>query len=396
MAERKKIDRIKDLIVVKETLPAAPQSGQELVVFSEEDFSAYEMSHKFDPGNRPPEQDILLKQAGEDVGSRSNIIAVTGRAKSRKSAIVSAMLSSMLSPNEETILGFTSHLKDDDEIVHVDTEQSKYDYWIGLDRTIRRAGTAARINRIHSIYARDAEIDFLIQMTEYLLRKHKPRVLIIDGVADYILDINNHEGVSKLGRRIMKWSTDYDCLIIVVIHTTKTTGYMTGALGTWFEKKAETVVKCDKPEDQEDITNVTCQYARSKPFKPFTIEWSHKTDRYEVVDESRIIQPQGPKNNKLPGSYNDEVHDQILSRVFLVSKSMSEEQLVSSIGTHATEVTGHNIGKRDAEKWRLYYRNKTKILQDPDKNWSRIFPISNKSEDIRAERPSSATEDLPF
>lgn len=350
--------------------------------FNVEEFAA---THTFNRHTPPPASDSLLYLQGIEVGSRSNIISVTGKSKSRKTAIVSGMMSAMLNPSLN-VLGFEGAVNSKDIITHIDTEQSYKDYWEGLDRMLRVAQLTDTPDNFHSLHAREADTDELRKLVDWQIKKFSPTVIVLDGAGDFVLDINENKEVSQFGRYLLKTSTKGNCLVIIVIHTTKTTGYMTGALGTWFEKKSETVFKVDKPEDQEHISNVTCQYARGIPFKPFTIAFDKAHDQYAVINEGQIVDTKKVNNQRAPDNFNAEQHEQVLHKMFVYRQSLPQPDVITAIITHASAVTGAKFGSTIANQWLNYYRDKAFIYCDPDGNWMRIIQ----------QQDTKPQTDLPF
>ena len=70
----------------------------------------------------PPE---ILQVNGSTIGTLGNFSASTGKAKSKKTFNVSAIVAAAISGKE--ILGYKAHLPEDKKkILYIDTEQSKY------------------------------------------------------------------------------------------------------------------------------------------------------------------------------------------------------------------------------------------------------------------------------
>jgi len=333
--------------------------------------------HTFNINKLPADNDSILFLQDIEIGSRSNIVSVTGKSKSRKTVIVSAMISAMLNPGRE-FLGFVASLDSAATFLHVDTEQSYKDYYESVTRMYRDAGLKTMPDRFRSVYTRDADIEAQSEIVEHLLPIVKPDVVILDGVTDFVYDINDHKETARVGRRILKWSTVYNCLVIVVIHTTKTTGYMTGSFGTWLEKKSETVVKVDKPEENQAISDVTCQYSRDVPFDPFTIRYSKELARYETISVT-------PKSKATFELYTDEQHRSIVQKIFLMTDTIPREDIVKKIAVFASEVTGEKINTRSASAWLKLYEEAGVIYQDPGGAW-RLIPAT----------ATDTTNDLPF
>ena len=113
--------------------------------------------------------------------------------------------------------------------------------------------------------------DERLDIIEYVLKHNRDiGVLVIDGVADLVSDVNNIEESNMVVGKIMKWTEMYQVHIITVIHTNHGSNKPTGHLGSALEKKAETQIQLEKDEENPDIINVRCKASRSKSFDDFS------------------------------------------------------------------------------------------------------------------------------
>ena len=61
--------------------------------------------------------------------------------------------------------------------------------------------------------------DERLDLIEHILKySNDVGVLVIDGVADLVSDVNNIEESNRVVGKIMKWTEEYQCHIITVIH----------------------------------------------------------------------------------------------------------------------------------------------------------------------------------
>ena len=327
-------------------------------------------THTFDVTKKPPENVHVLYYNGVPIGSRGNIVTITGPAKSRKTVVMSGIASAFFMDHGFDSLGFTTRLDDDDKILHIDTEQSYHHYYETVCRIFRDAGKTIPPH-FHSLHTRDADIKLRIELTEYLLQVLEPAVLFIDGITDYIYDINSQEEAVRIGEILLRWTYQYNCLCIAVIHTTKSTGFMTGAIGTYLEKKCETAIKVTKPEDNEMISDVTCQYARGPGFKAFSIELDKERGKYVRIDDHRAT-AKGKGGDMAPGAYSPEVHAAILARVFQYRPGLPEYDLKKEIISAMKLMNGDKLNATLAGYFVDYYNENALIIRHPDSQmWMR-------------------------
>lgn len=305
-------------------------------------FKEYLETHRFDPSIKPPEESPLLFHNDTVIGHRgANIITVTGKAKSRKTVVTSAIASGLVSVNG--FLGFNSKTKDEDIIVHLDTEQGYFHYYNSVDRIFKQVNIEMPDN-FESYHTRDATHEFRLELLEYIFENIKPTILIVDGITDFVYDINDQKEAKQIGDKFLVNSAKYDTLVIAVIHTTKSTGMMTGAIGTYLEKKCETSIKVELDEEDRMISHVSCMQSRNKPFSDFSITMNELTGFYELVDEA-LISTKGT----LDIPFNQSKMNEIIEIAFNNREHINSGLFCNLITNKATSVGA--LKKECAEKW---------------------------------------------
>lgn len=354
--------------------------------------------HSFDKSREPDPADMILFYNGQRIGSKSNVVMLTGPAKSRKSVMLSAMKTSIF--NEEGFLGFKMKLNPDDRVLDIDTEQGYSHYYECMMRMLRDANLDDIPERFKSIHTREADPELNLAITEYLLETLRPAVIFIDGITDYMYDINNHDETKKVGGRILQWTSKYNCLIIAVIHTTKSTGYMTGAFGTFWEKKCETTIKVVLDEKYDEYSHVSCQMSRNKKFPTFTITFDEEKGQYVRLNETDISK-KGRGGSQFPEGYHDDIHNKILNAVFLVRTFYSLNEFKIELKKKIKDVTGDDIPGKGIINWVDYYNSRVLVYQLPDtKEWARVGTANPQTsifeQASEQHQGSNEVDDLPF
>jgi len=109
-----------------------------------------------------------------------------------------------------------------------------------------------------------AFIDYKIKYADNL------GVVIIDGIADLINDVNNIDEANAVVQKLMYWTETYNIHIITVIHSNWGSTKPTGHLGSALEKKAETQILIERNETDPSLMNVRCKASRSRSFDNFS------------------------------------------------------------------------------------------------------------------------------
>lgn len=364
MAERKRF-----LTSLDDFLPDKLPAG-------EEELQNYLLEHQYVDGLQAPPDEKVLFYNGIPIGSRGNIIAINGKAKSRKSVIASAIMSSAFIDDPAGFLGFTCTLPEHAKVLNFDTEQG-LGHWIeGSKRVIRDAGFDNRPAGFMSHHTRECDVDKRIQLFEFALKLYQPDIAVLDGITDVVYDLNSQDEATRIGGKLMQWSVAYNCLIVCVIHITKGTGYMTGALGSYLEKKCQTALKCEKDEKDDSVSFVQCQYARDEGFPLFGITYDKGAGQYIRVDDT-VIQQTGPKANNGPKTKSEEFKRQFLDAIFrLHSAYEPEKKLRHGIKEVAVHMgLGRNMNSGDVTAWIDYFTSAGLMICHPETGFQRAEVI---------------------
>jgi len=201
----------------------------------------------------------------------SNISVIQAPPKTKKSFFISLLASAYLNKNN-----FTGNIKghrNDNDILHVDTEQGRWHAQKMFKRTLDMSGLKNADNyhtfalRILSYKERIKFIDFCLQH-----QYEKISFVFIDGIADLVSDVNNLEECNACIQKLMEWSAKYNCHIMTVIHSNFGSDKPTGHLGSLLEKKVESQIQLEANTVNEEMVTVKCKRSRNFPFDTFSFK----------------------------------------------------------------------------------------------------------------------------
>ena len=205
------------------------------------------------------------------IATLGNFSASTGKAKSKKTFNVSALVAASLAGKQ--VLNYRAHLPEGKQrILYVDTEQSRFHCRSVLERIMRLAGlpTTTDPENLDFFCLREYSPSVRVEVIDYALRQNKGYgLVIIDGIRDLMLDINSTGESVEVINRMMEWSSRYDLHIHCVLHLNKGDNNVRGHIGTEMSNKAETVLLVEKDKSNGDISNVSAMHIRAMDFEPF-------------------------------------------------------------------------------------------------------------------------------
>ena len=221
----------------------------------------------------------LLKSKSGDklvpiaLGTYGNLSVVTAPPKTMKTFFISLLASVYLSGSNIYGGNLKGH-KGNGHLLHIDTEQGLWH----CQKVFKRPLTmdkSINTNNYHTFGLRSIDHKMRIDFIDYYLENKidKPSLIIIDGIADLCSDANAIVESNALVQKLMEWSAKYKCHIINVIHQNYGSQKLgTGHLGSFLEKKAETVIALEANTVNKDWVTVKCGRSRGYSFDTFSFE----------------------------------------------------------------------------------------------------------------------------
>ena len=221
----------------------------------------------------------VLRVDGSVIGTLGNFSASIGKAKSKKTFNVSAIAASALSGR--TVLRYRSMFPENKrKILYIDTEQERHHCQQVLKRILRLAEMPD-----------DKVPENLVMLS---LRKFAPRVrlliveeaidttpdlglVIIDGIRDFVYDINSPKEATDIISRFMQWTDDRQIHIHTILHQNKNDENARGYIGTELNNKAETVMQIEVDKEERSISVVEAIHIRDREFEPFAFRINSET-----------------------------------------------------------------------------------------------------------------------
>lgn len=202
-------------------------------------FSSY-LDYVVDPEKSYPEIDFLLQYRGKGLLPRGNLVAFSGRQKSGKSFAVSLLAASMLSGNLSD--QFTSRHKGL-KVLYADLEMHVSDVSARSKTTARLAGLDENRTNPNFIVLSLREVDYDKRLDKIIeaIDATKSDLVVLDGLADIMLDFNSVEESTKVVNRLMRLSSEKDTVIICIIHLNKASAELKGHAGSILGQKASEV-----------------------------------------------------------------------------------------------------------------------------------------------------------
>ena len=276
------------------------------------------------------------------IATFGNFSASTGKAKSKKTFNVSAMVAAAVT--NTTVLNYRACLPEGKRnILYFDTEQSKYHCHTVLERIYKLSGLSLKQDDPRLMFwgLREYTPKLRIAVIDYALRKYEGvGLVIIDGLRDLMYDINNGKEATDVMTVLMAWTSVYDLHIHTVLNLKKNENNPRGHIGTELENKAETVLIISKNNQNNSVSEVRPMHMRDKEFTTFAFHIDD--DRLPVLDSSMSVTVVKPREKSLV-SLDNEIHQQVLGKLFEEHSPSKYSELVELV-SQAYEAAGYKRG----------------------------------------------------
>ena len=347
--------------------------------FSDEELESYLSKGEIKATDKITVPPKILFVGDCTIATFGNFSASTGKAKSKKTFNISAMVAAAVT--NSTVLNYRACLPEGKRnILYFDTEQSKFHCHSVLERIYKLSGLSLKEDDPRLMFwgLREYTPKLRIAVIDYALRKYdEVGLVIIDGLRDLMYDINNGKEATDVMTVLMAWTSVYELHIHTVLHLNKNDNNPRGHIGTELENKAETVLIISKNTMNNSVSEVKPMHMRDKEFTTFAF---HIDDnKLPVLDSSMSVTVVKPREKSLV-SLDNEVHQEILGKVFEENTPTKYNELVDVVA-QAYEVAGYKrgmngikgllkllTGKGIIVKEENGYAYKSECFENPNKN----------------------------
>lgn len=317
--------------------------------------------------DKPEKPPILISINGKRFSTEGNISMITGKAKSKKTFLNTAIAAAAISDKE--ILGFSNNgIKQ--KVLYFDTEQSIYDSWIVLDRIHKLSGTSNTEDLFYFPIKTSSPGDRLDIIDKIVNNEDFKdcNFIIIDGIRDLLFDFNSPEESIKLVTKLMKWTENLNKHILTVLHQNKGNENARGHLGSELTNKCETTVSVKKEESDSYISTVKAEYTRGKEFEDFS---------FRINDEGIPVKTSKPEKDSIakvsPEKFDTKMHQKVLTEVFKNNQPFSSGDFISILRIKWSE-NNVEFGNSKCRDFLSFYLSEEFLINKGSDKKFRLYP----------------------
>jgi hypothetical protein len=306
---------------------------------------------------------VILRVGDSIIGTLGNFSASTGKAKSKKTFNICAIVAAFIT--NSTVLNYNATLPaEKQKILYIDTEQSKFHCQKVLKRILQLSELPTdkqpEIIEFLSLRKFDPKIRLGI-IQEAIYNTENLGLVTIDGVRDLAYDINSPSEATNLITKLMQWSDELQIHIHTILHLNKGDDNTRGHLGTELNNKAETVLLIAKDEVDKDISSVTAMYIRDIDFEPFAFR-INKDSLPELVNDYQPKHTQAQKGFDYH-EVSENKHYEALENLFSSAEQVTYKSLICKLQQSYATV-GYSFGMNKAKSLKIFLENRDIIVKD--------------------------------
>jgi AAA domain len=283
------------------------------------------------------EPPVYCRISGSPTMTAGNFSLINGKAKSGKTFLLGAIVASMVTDSKQ-IEAIKGCIPEDKKIVlYFDTEQSTFHATRSIKRICSLINNTNPPNLIAYGLRPLTPAERLEAIEEVLSNTENLGAVAIDGVRDLLTrGINDEEEATTLTSKFLKWTSDYDIHLILLLHQNKTDFNARGHIGTEILNKAETTISVTK-DTKTNIFIVSCEYSRDIAFDDFGF----------IIDDGVILPSIMPGQEQVkarkPQLIDDQEHIKILDNVYKSNEKLTGEELRDAIIYGFNNVFGQSV-----------------------------------------------------
>lgn len=198
------------------------------------------------------------------------IIAVVGKAKSRKTTVLTGIAASALGATVEPWM-----YQNGGRVLWIDTEQPEFYAWITHWRILVQNGGKSDNLFFYALEGLDPEE--MRNAINELIVALQPTVVVIDGIADLMDSILKEDEAKRFVNKWLRPMTHIcNSTIFPVLHLNKSDGQMSGWIGTQLSRKVDGTLQVDYVDDfSVDVSLREARGERFPAFRMFTEKGMH-------------------------------------------------------------------------------------------------------------------------
>jgi hypothetical protein len=281
----------------------------------------------------------IIKIGGRTVATLGNFITISGLPKSFKTSWVFYMIASGLL--DKSIFDLSVKLDPADQIILIDTEQSVFDFSRQVKILKYSLRSKSLPDNFNAYLFRKYEPEQIIKSILELMTTKKPKLVILDNITELVNNPNDIPESKKFIQFLKRITDEFNCVIICILHLSKSNLSTLGNLGSYADRAAQTTLKVTMDKETQ-ISTLEAVFMRSDMyFDPISIQYSE--------EQKTFVQTEAQERKKASTKFDlseitEQVHKVRVDLIFSKRKEIAYSEVVEEIKNYYG--IGTNIAKK--------------------------------------------------
>ena len=214
-------------------------------------------SCEVDFNNPPPIAQMIVSVNDVPLGTRGNLLCITGGEGTGKSNYVAALIAGAIRPTGTDVdaLGVTLHENGRNKaVLFYDTEQSEVQLYKNISNLLRRCGREAmpkwfKAYCLTGMSRKERLLSIIQSLDKYHYQYGGVHLVVIDGIADLIKCANDEAESIAVVEELYRLAGIYKTCIVTVLHFIPNGLKLRGHLGSELQRKAAAILSIEKDSD---------------------------------------------------------------------------------------------------------------------------------------------------
>ena len=267
----------------------------------------------------------ILTIDNKTIATEGNFITISGQPKSRKTTFAFFMIASGLL--QKSIFNIQLNLNTDEKIILIDTEQSIFDFARQI-KILKFTLKCKKLPLNFSAYLfRQYEPEQIIEAITLIMERDRPKVLILDNLTELVVNPNDIPESKKIIQFLKRITAQYNCVIITLLHNSKSTNNTLGNLGSYADRGSQSTLRATI-DKETDIFTLEPIFMRSDAyFKPINVFYNKENNQYEQTETA----PKKESKKFNVNNFDEADHINRIGAIFRTQKEISYAELVEEI-----------------------------------------------------------------
>ena len=289
-------------------------------------------SFELDYKNPPQSVEPIVSINGVPIGSRGNLMAITGPEGSGKSNFLGALLAGTLNLRDTYVDTLGTQITPNHRghaVLYYDTEQSDEQLYRNAQRIIKRSRQRHFPEWLKTYglvgMERKDRLNSIIQSMDYFYYEYGGiHLVVIDGIADLLKGVNDEDSSVGLVDEIFRLAGIYNCCIVLVLHLSPSGYKLRGHLGSEIQRKAAGIISIEKDQNPSHSIIKALKIRSGNPLDipQNLIHWDENQGLHVLFGEKPITSYGDKKINELKG---------LASVLFLQKEQIAYKHLVNEL-----------------------------------------------------------------